>query len=80
MERATENFIKKAYCDTPEKTLELIDTEIIFLTALGEKYDSPKQSTCRFNLNCAAYLLERLRDRMVQEKSFADSHEESYED
>ena len=62
------DFIRETYANTPAQMLDLIAVEELFLLDLSQEI--PKNS--RFSLGCCAYLLECLKDRLVQETKSPD--------
>ena len=68
-------LIQAGYCVTPEKTLETVEAEIIFLSELRREYNSAEKRNYQFNLDLSIYLLGLLRDKIEREMS-GSNHEE----
>ena len=68
-------LIQAGYCVTPEKTLETVEAEIIFLSELRREYNSAEKRNYQFNLDLSIYLLGLLRDSIEREMS-GSNHEE----
>lgn len=65
------DFIRETYANTPAQMIDLIAVEELLLLALAE--ETPKEERDkRFNFGCCAYLLECLKDRLVQETKSPD--------
>ena len=65
------DFIRETYANTPAQMLDLIAVEELLLLALTEEIPQEARDK-RFSFGCCAYLLECLKDRLVQETESLD--------